>query len=53
MTEFITRHNDILTIVTVIDDPIYQDQPHIHSTTYTFRSDVPHEHGTVLRTVRG
>ena len=36
MTEFITRHDDILTIVTVIDDPIYQDQTHIHSTTYTF-----------------
>ena len=36
MTEFITRHDDILTIVTVIDDPIYQDQPYIHSTTYTF-----------------
>ena len=36
MTEFLTRHDDILTIVTVIDDPIYQDQPYIHSTTYTF-----------------
>ena len=36
MTEFITRHDDILTIVTVIDDPLYQDQPYIHSTTYTF-----------------
>ena len=35
MTEFITRHDDILTIVTVIDDPIYQDQPYVHSTTYT------------------
>ena len=36
MTEYITRHDDILTIVTVIDDPLYQDQPYIHSTTYTF-----------------
>ena len=35
MTEFLTRHDDILTIVTVIDDPIYLDQPYIHSTTYT------------------
>jgi hypothetical protein len=35
MTEFITRHDDILTIVTVIDDPLYQDQPYVHSTTYT------------------
>src|SRR6186997_3482477 len=34
MTEFITRHDDILTIVTVIDDPIYQDQPYVESTTY-------------------
>ena len=36
MTEFITRHDDILTIVTVIDDPLYLDEPYIHSTTYTF-----------------
>jgi cyclase len=36
MTEFLTRHDDILTIVTVIDDPIYQDQPYVHSTTYTY-----------------
>ncbi len=35
MTEFLTRHDDILTIITVIDDPIYLDQPYIHSTTYT------------------
>ena len=35
MTEFITRHDEILTIVTVIDDPIYLDQPYVHSTTYT------------------
>jgi len=34
MTEYITRHDDILTIVTVIDDPIYQDQPYVQSTTY-------------------
>jgi glyoxylase-like metal-dependent hydrolase (beta-lactamase superfamily II) len=36
MTEYITRHDDILSIVTVIDDPLYQDQPYIHSTTYTY-----------------
>ncbi|MBI3047786.1 MAG: hypothetical protein HYY76_05700 [Acidobacteria bacterium] len=35
MTEFLTRHDDILTVVTVIDDPLYLDQPYIHSTTYT------------------
>jgi glyoxylase-like metal-dependent hydrolase (beta-lactamase superfamily II) len=36
MTEFLTRHGDILTIVTVIDDPIYLDEPYIDSTTYTY-----------------
>jgi len=35
MTEYLTRHDEILTIVTVIDDPIYLDEPLVHSTTYT------------------
>jgi glyoxylase-like metal-dependent hydrolase (beta-lactamase superfamily II) len=34
MTEYITRHGEILTIVTVVDDPIYQDEPYVESTTY-------------------
>jgi len=34
MTDFITRHGDILTVVTVIDDPVYQDEPYVQSTTY-------------------
>jgi hypothetical protein len=34
MTDFLTRHGDTLTTVTVIDDPIYQDEPFIQSTTY-------------------
>jgi len=34
MTDFITRHGELLTAVTVIDDPIYQDEPFIQSTTY-------------------
>lgn len=34
MTDFITRHGEMLTTVTVIDDPIYQDEPFIQSTTY-------------------
>ena len=34
MTEFITRHGEILTIVTVVDDPIYMDEPYVESTTY-------------------
>ena len=36
MTEYLTRHADILTIVTVTDDPIYMDEPYIESTTYTY-----------------
>jgi glyoxylase-like metal-dependent hydrolase (beta-lactamase superfamily II) len=36
MTEFLTRHGDILTIVTVIDDPVYLDEPYIDSTTYSY-----------------
>ena len=36
MTEYLTRHGDILTIVVVIDDPIYLDEPYIDSTTYTY-----------------
>ena len=35
MTEFITRHGEIRTIVTVVDDPVYMDEPYVHSTTYT------------------
>jgi len=34
MTEFITRHGDLLTIVSVTDDPVYQDEPYVQSTTY-------------------
>src|SRR5688500_9356699 len=36
MTEFITRHDDILTITTVVDDPVYQDEPYVQSTTYIY-----------------
>jgi glyoxylase-like metal-dependent hydrolase (beta-lactamase superfamily II) len=36
MTEFLTRHDDILTIVTVVDDPVYQDEPYVQSTTYVY-----------------
>jgi len=36
MTEFLTRHGDILTILTIIDDPIYLDEPYMDSTTYTY-----------------
>ena len=41
MTEFITRHDDTLTVFTQIDDPLYLDEPYQHSTTFvlnpTFR----------------
>ncbi|HEX5109939.1 MAG TPA: hypothetical protein VFV95_15915 [Vicinamibacterales bacterium] len=45
MTEFLTRHGDILSIVTVIDDPIYMDEPYVHSTTYAYdpTASVAHE----------
>ena len=36
MTEYLTRHGDELSIVTVIDDPIYMEEPYIHSTTYAY-----------------
>jgi len=34
MTEYLTRHDDILTIISVVDDPVYQDEPFVQSTTY-------------------
>jgi glyoxylase-like metal-dependent hydrolase (beta-lactamase superfamily II) len=45
MTEFLTRHGDLLTIVTVIDDPIYMSEPYSHSTTYAYdpTASVAHE----------
>lgn len=36
MTEYITRHDDILTIVTWMDDPLYEDEPYVQSTTYYY-----------------
>lgn len=36
MTEYITRHDDILTIVQVVDDPIYLDEPYVLSITYSY-----------------
>jgi glyoxylase-like metal-dependent hydrolase (beta-lactamase superfamily II) len=36
MTEFITRHDDLLSIVQVVDDPIYLDEPYVLSITYTY-----------------
>src|SRR5262245_10821451 len=36
MTEYLTRHDEILTITTVVDDPVYQDEPYVQSTTYVY-----------------
>jgi len=36
MTEFITRHDDTLTVVQVVDDPIYLDEPFVLSITSTY-----------------
>jgi cyclase len=36
MTEYITRHDEILTITTVVDDPVYLDEPYVQSTTYIY-----------------
>jgi len=35
MTDYLTRHGDILTIVTSVDDPVYMEEPYVESTTYT------------------
>src|SRR3954454_21264517 len=35
MTDYLTRHGDVLTIVTSVDDPVYMDEPYVESTTYT------------------
>jgi len=36
MTEYLTRHDEILTITTVVDDPVYLDEPYVQSTTYLY-----------------
>jgi glyoxylase-like metal-dependent hydrolase (beta-lactamase superfamily II) len=36
MTEFITRHDDILTVVQVVEDPIYLDEPYVLSITSSY-----------------
>ena len=36
MTEYLTRHDDILTIVQVTDDPLYMDEPFVQSQIYHY-----------------
>ena len=43
MTEFITRRDDILSIVQVVDDPIYLDEPYVLSYTYDPNAGPPTE----------
>jgi cyclase len=35
-TDYVTRHGDMLTILTVTDDPVYLDEPFVQSTTYVY-----------------
>jgi glyoxylase-like metal-dependent hydrolase (beta-lactamase superfamily II) len=39
MTEFLTRHDDYLTVVTMVDDPVYLTEPYVQTTNYTITSD--------------
>ena len=34
MTEYITRHGDFLTIVMMLDDPVYLEEPFVQSSNY-------------------
>jgi cyclase len=36
MTEYITRHDNFMTVVMIVDDPIYLSEPFVQSTTYQF-----------------
>jgi glyoxylase-like metal-dependent hydrolase (beta-lactamase superfamily II) len=36
MTEYLTRHDDLMTIVQVVDDPIYLEEPYVLSITYSY-----------------
>ena len=34
MTEYISRYDETLTILAIIDDPVYLDEPHVISRTW-------------------
>jgi hypothetical protein len=36
MTEYLTRHDDMLTVVQVTDDPVYLEEPLVQSTIYLY-----------------
>jgi glyoxylase-like metal-dependent hydrolase (beta-lactamase superfamily II) len=36
LTEYLTRHDDYLTVTQIVDDPVYMEEPYIQSTTYEY-----------------
>ena len=36
MTEYLTRHDNYLTVTQIVDDPVYLDEPYVVSTTYEY-----------------
>ena len=39
MTEYLTRHDDYLTIMQIVDDPIYLAEPYVQTTNYAIDID--------------
>jgi hypothetical protein len=39
MTEYLTRHDNLLTIVQVVEDPIYLDEPYVISMSYSYGAE--------------
>ncbi len=36
MTEYVTRHDEYLTVTQIVDDPVYLDEPYVVSTTFEY-----------------
>jgi glyoxylase-like metal-dependent hydrolase (beta-lactamase superfamily II) len=36
MTEYLTRHDEYLTVTQIVDDPVYLDEPYVVSTVYEY-----------------
>ena len=36
MTEYLTRHDDYLTVTQIVDDPVYMDEPYLVSVVYDY-----------------
>jgi hypothetical protein len=39
LTEYLTRHDEFLTITQIVDDPIYLDEPYVQTTNYALDID--------------